>query len=334
MRICEWNNGCHTYEMENAAGTRLTVTDAGASAMGLVYRGTDILLGFEDPAAYLSNGAFLGATVGRSANRIGGARFSLNGKDYVLSANDGNNNLHSGPDGYESRVWETAETTERSVTFRLVSPDGDQGYPGRTEILASYELTGDDEIRLTYRAVSDADTLLNLTNHSYFNLNGQGSGSILGHVLRLNADRFTPADRGLIPTGEIAAVEGTPFDFRTAHPIGRDIEADHPRLLAGGGFDHNFCLNGGGFRQAAEVTGDRTGITLRVSTDRPGVQFYAGNSLGGQRGKLGSVYGQRAGLCLETQCWPDAVHHDDFPSPVLKAGEVFTSVTVWSLSGK
>ncbi len=333
MRICEWNGGFHTYEMENESGTRLTVTDVGASAMALVYRGTDILLGFSDPAAYRTNDAFLGATVGRSANRIGQARFSLNGTEYALSANDGANNLHSGPEGYESRVWETAETTERSVTFRLVSPDGDQGYPGRAEILATYELSDEDEVRLSYRAEADADTIINLTNHSYFNLNGQGSGLILGHRLRLNADRFTPADKGLIPTGEILPVEGTPFDFRLAHAIGRDIDADHPQLLAGGGFDHNYCLNGGGFREAAEAAGDRTGITLRVSTDLPGVQFYAGNSLGGQKGKLGSVYGKREGFCLETQFWPDAVHHDNFPSPVLKAGEVFTSVTVWSLSG-
>ena len=327
MIIRKCPDGAGLYALERG-DLRLTLTDIGASVTDLVFQGTDVVLGWGEPGSYRENGVFLGTTVGRSANRIAGGRFSLNGADYTLGKNDGENNLHSGPDGWHTRRWAAEETGENSLAFRLDSPDGDQGFPGRVRISVTYTL-GPDEVSIEYRAHSDADTLLNPTNHTYFNLNGHGSGDVLGHSLRLCADAYTPAGPGLIPTGEIAPVEGTPFDFRAAHPIGRDIGADHPQLRAAGGYDHNFCLNGNGLRPAAELTGDRSGITLSLWTDRPGVQLYTGNFLAGERGKDGAVYGRRCGVCLETQCWPDAIHRPGFPSPVLRAGEEFRSLTVW-----
>lgn len=319
------------YVMERG-DLRLTLTDIGASVQGLVFRGTDVVLGLEGPESYRENGSCLGTTVGRSANRIAGGCFALNGKDYPLAKNDGENNLHSGPNGWHTRQWETGEAGEDRVIFRLESPDGDQGFPGSLEASVTYTLSA-DAVMIEYKALSDADTVFNPTNHAYFNLNGHDSGDVLGHSLRLFADAYTPVGPGLIPTGEIVSVEGTPFDFRTPHSIGRDIGADHPQLRTAGGYDHNFCLNGSGLRPAAELAGDKTGITMTLLTDRPGVQLYTANFLSGERGKGGAVYGRWGGVCLETQCWPDAIHKPGFPSPVLRAGEVFHSLTVWRFRG-
>ncbi|MBQ7736291.1 MAG: galactose mutarotase [Oscillospiraceae bacterium] len=318
--------------IRNRAGTELTVTDRGAAAVSLVYRGTDVLLGWGDPAGYEKNPPDFGAVVGRCANRIAGAAFSLGGRQYRLDANDGANTLHGGPDGYHTRRWQTAEAVEDSVTFYLDSPDGDQGFPGRLSAYVTYYLGEDDTVRILLHGETDADTVVNLTNHAYFNLNGQGSGTILDHVLELCSDAFTPSGPGLIPTGEIRPVEGTPFDFRTAHAVGRDIGEDAEQLHLAGGYDHNFVLRGEGLRTAAVLTGDRSGITLEVSTDCPGLQLYTGNFLGGEAGKNGAVYGPREGVCLETQHFPNAVNTPGFPSPVLAAGESFFTLTVWRLS--
>ena len=331
MKTEMFENAFHLYTLENAAGTRLAVTDAGAAVVSLIYRGTDVVLGWGDGKKYAENPGCFGATVGRCANRIAFGSFSLNGTEYALARNDGPNNLHSGPDGWHCRRWETVETGEDYVTFYLDSPDGDQGFPGRVRIWVMYTLTPSDSVHILYKAVSDEDTILNVTNHTYFNLNGHDSGSAEGHTLRLYADAYTPSGPGLIPTGEIADVTGTPFDFRTEHAIGHDIECGHPQLVNAKGYDHNFCLSGAGLRPAALLRGEKTGITLEVSTDRPGVQLYTGNFLSGEEGKNGAHYPRRGGVCLETQCWPDAIHNDGFPSPVLPAGEEFRSETVWKL---
>ena len=332
MDIQNYSDGVVFYTMENASGTCLTVTNAGAAAVSLIYRGTDILLGWDDASDYRINSGSLGATVGRNANRIGGARFTLNGLEICLAKNDGENNLHSGPNSWKTRLWETVETGENSVTFLMDSPDGDQGMPGHLRLSAAYTLTEDDRVELTYTASSEEDTVLNVTNHAYFNLNGHDSGDIGGHLLRVFAVSFTPSGPDLIPTGKIEAVDGTPFDFREPHPIGRDMGSSDPRIAAVGGYDHNFCLRGSGLRPAAELTGDRTGLCLTVLTDRPGMQLYTANTLRSDRGKAGAVYGSHSAVCLETQHWPDAVNRETFPSPFLRAGEPFRSQTVWALS--
>lgn len=318
------------YVLENEAGTVLTVLDLGAAVTGLVYRGVDIVLGAADPAEYETNSACLGAVVGRCANRIAGARFSLHGREYSLDANEGTNCLHGGFRGYHTRRWSRVDGGE-GLTLALDSPDGDQGFPGRLRLTVTYVLTEDDRVHIRYRAESDADTLVGLTNHAYFNLNGQGIGDVLSHELRLFADAYTPVRSDLIPTGEIVPVEGTPFDFRAAKAVGRDILFDHEQLRLAGGYDHNFVLAGVGLRPAAVLCGDLTGITLSVETDMPGVQLYTGNFLAGLCGKGGTVYPKHGGLCLETQQFPDAIHHGAFPSPVVRAGETFSSETVWTL---
>ena len=331
MSIAAAKDNASIHTLENRAGTRLVLTETGASVVSLVYRGTDIVLGWEDPEKYGTNPGSLGATIGRCANRIGGAHFSLNGKEYALAANNGPNNLHSGPNGWKLRRWEIVDEENTSLTFRLDSPDGDQGFPGKLSVTVTYALGEDDEIRILYRAISDADTLFNVTNHAYFNLNGHDAGSAMAHSLRVFADAYTPGDAEQIPTGEIAPVEGTPFDFQKERVIGDRIDQTHPQLDAAGGYDHNYCLNGDGLRPAARLRGDRTGIVLTVFTDRPGMQLYTANSLRADGGKDGAVYSPRSAVCLETQCWPDAIHHENFPTPILKAGEVFVTETVWRL---
>ena len=319
------------YTLENKNGTRLVLTDIGACVVSLVFRGVDIALGWDDPEIYRRGDLYLGATVGRNCNRIAGGSFVINGRRYQMAKNDGENNLHSGPDGYGIRMWQIAAMSEDSVTFFIDSPDGDQGFPGRLRLWASYTLTEDDSIRLDYRGETDADTVINITNHTYFNLNGQGSGDIHGHILRLYASRFTPAGPGLIPTGEIVPTAGTAFDFTAAHPIGQNIADDDPRLISAGGYDHNFLIDGEGLRTAAELTGDKSGITLTVSTDRPAMQLYTGNFINGVKGKGGALYEKRGAVCLETQHVPNAVNDTAFPSPVVKAGEGYAAHTVWKL---
>ncbi len=322
----------HLYTLKNKNDTRLAVTDAGAAVVSLIYRGVDVALGWEKGEDYKSNPGSLGATVGRNANRIAGGRFRLNGETIQLAKNDGENNLHSGPDAYKKRLWQTVEANDERITFLMDSPDGDQGLPGHMRLFASYELNNEDIVTLSYRAVSDQDTILNPTNHTYFNLNGQDSGDARDHILRIYAKSFTPSDTGLIPTGEIAPVEGTPLDFQYAHAIGRDMDLRDPLLAAAKGYDHNYCLWGTGLRTAAELRGDKSGILLTVLTDRPGVQLYTANTFSARGGKNGAEYRPYCAVCLETQAWPDAVNHPDFPSTVLKAGETFFSRTIWRFS--
>ena len=323
------------YTMKNDAGTTVSVTDYGAALVNVIVKGQDgipldVVLGYDDAAGYERGGASIGATVGRSANRIGGAQIEIGGKTYSLGKNDNGNNLHSGPDYYNKRLWEVAENGDDHVTFLLHSPDGDQGYPGALDMYVTYSLDEDNMLTIHYEAAPDQDTVINMTNHSYFNLNGHDSGSVLDHTVMLAADAFTPADEESIPTGEIRPVEGTPMDFRTAKKLGEEIGADYEPLRFGGGYDHNWVLkNENGFDKVAEVTADRSGIRMEVWTDLPGVQMYTANFLDNEPGKDGAVYESRSAVCLETQYYPDAIHHDNSPGPVCRRGEKYDTRTAY-----
>ena len=323
------------YTLTNQNGVSASFLDLGAiwSTMLVPDRNgemADVLLGHETVADCLISDGHLGEAVGRNANRIGGAAFTLNDKKYELTANDGPNNLHSGMDFYNIRIWETEEVTETSVRFKLHSPDGDQGYPGTADIYVTYSLDKDDKLDIFYEALSDKDTILNMTNHSYFNLDGHNSGSVLQHTLTLEADYFTPGDAQSIPTGEILPVENTPMDFREGRKIGERIEEEYEPLRFGNGYDHNWVLkNKGNFEKVAELMAEESGIVMETYTDRPGMQIYTANFVENEVGKEGVVYGKRSAVCLETQCYPDAVHHENFPSPVYRAGEKYTAHTAF-----
>ena len=325
------------YTLENKNGMILEVTDFGATVHALLVPdgkgGTlDVVLGYDDPLGHEGpSGTFFGATVGRNANRIGKARFTINGREYQLDRNDGGkNNLHSGLDFQSFRVWNVKQAGENTITFALHSPDGDQGYPGALDIEVTYTLTDDNAVRIDYYGVPQADTIINYTNHSYFNLNGHTSGSVLNHQVWLDADLYTPANAESIPTGEIAPVAGTPMDFRVKKTVGRDIDMDFEALNFGHGYDHNWCLNNGGqLKKVAELTGDVSGMTMEVYTDLPGVQIYTGNFIAEEPGKNGTVYQRRQGICFETQYYPDALNHPNFPSSLCRAGEVYKTTTVY-----
>lgn len=325
------------YTLENQNGMRISVADYGATLVNVLVpdqagRLTDVVLGYDDVSGYEAGDKFFGAIVGRVANRIGGASFKLNGKTYKLAANDHGNNLHSGMDFYSKRMWTVLEYGKDHIVLALESPDGDQGYPGKVTIRVSYTLTDDNEIKIHYHAVPEEDTLINMTNHSYFNLSGQDTGTVLNQEVWINADAYTEADAESIPTGEIVSVEGTPMDFRQKKTLGKDVDADYQALRFGGGYDHNWVLNGSGSRKAAEMSSADTGITMEVYTDLPGMQMYCGNFLEGDRGKGGASYEKRSAVCFETQYFPDAVHKDHFAGPVVKAGQVYDTETVYKFS--
>lgn len=325
------------YTFENSNGMVMEVTDFGATLCSLLVpdgKGglVDVVLGYDDPQGYEGpGGTFFGATVGRNANRIGNAHIVINGREYRLDKNDGGkHNLHSGLDFQSFRVWDVKKIGENTITFALHSPDGDQGYPGALDIQVTYTLTEDNAVKIDYYGVPQADTIVNYTNHSYFNLNGHASGSIAAHMVWLDADYYTPADAESIPTGEIASVEGTPMDFRVKKEVGRDIDQDFEALNFGKGYDHNWCLNNGGqFAKVAEMTADITGITMEVYTDLPGVQIYTANYVENEVGKNGAVYQLRQGICFETQYYPDALNHDNFPSTLFRAGQVYRTSTAY-----
>jgi aldose 1-epimerase len=295
----------------------------------------DIVLGFDSLSDYVATPRFFGALIGRYGNRIGGARFTLDGKEYQLDKNNGANSLHGGARGFDKQVWTAAPLPDGGLKLTYLSKDGEGGYPGNLNTTVTYHLTDANELRIDYSATTDKATVVNLTNHSYWNLSGAGSGDVLQHELMLNADRFTPVDAGLIPTGELREVSGTPFDFRKATAIGARIGQDDEQLKFGRGYDHNWVLNrkGSGLSPAARVTDPASGRVLEVLTTEPGIQFYSGNSLSAAiKGKGGKVYDRRSGFCLETQHFPDSPNKPGFPSTELKPGEQYRSTTIYRFS--
>ena len=295
----------------------------------------DVVIGHDNLEGYLTKSRYFGAVVGRYGNRIAGGRVSIDGHEYRLTLNNGPNHLHGGPKGFDKTVWDAEIRNDPrgpSVAFTHTSPDGHEGYPGTLAARVVYTVTDRNELIIEYSATTDKPTIVNFTQHSYFNLAGDGSGDILGHRLTLHADRYTPVDANQIPTGELAPVEGTPFDFQRETAIGDRIDADHPQLKLSAGYDHNFVLSrsGPGLSPAARVFDPASGRTMEISTTEPGVQFYAGNKLDGSMvGKGGHVYRARTGLCLETQHFPDSPNHSNFPSTVLRPGEKYESTTVF-----
>ncbi len=336
------------YTLTNESGVTLQLTNYGARLLALwvpdsggVMR--DVLWGYETIEETMADGSSSGPVVGRYGNRIAGGRFTLDGVEYQLAINNGPNHLHGGPRGWAMQVWDAGEVFtdakgNQAITMTLVSPDGDENYPGTVTIEITYTLTAQNELVLDYRATTDAPTVLNPTSHGYFNLHGTAAKDILSHVVTINADGFTPTDAGMIPTGEIRPVEGTPMDFRTPTPVGERIDADYEPLTFGGGYDHNWVLNKtapGTVSLAAEVYEPSTGIVMKVYTDQPGVQFYTGNSMNGlTKGKYGEMQNRRSGLAFETQHFPDSPNRPEFPATVLRPGEVYTQHTVYSFSTK
>jgi aldose 1-epimerase len=300
----------------------------------------DVVLGHDSLDGYLVNPPYFGVIVGRYANRIGNATFTLDGVKYTLAKNNGPNSLHGGVNGFNKQVWEAKtikDPTGVGVTFSYTSKDGEEGYPGNLKVEVTYVLTDENQLVIDYEATTDKATPLNLSQHSYFNLAGEGSGDILGHHLTLNADRFTPVDKTLIPTGEIRSVQGTPLDFTKSTAIGARINDDYDQLVVGRGYDHNFVINrkDDSPTLAARVHEPTSGRVLEVFTTEPAVQFYSGNFLDGTiTGKHGHVYKQRNGFCLETQHYPDSPNHPDFPSTILRPGATFHSQTIFKFSAE
>ena len=331
------------YTLTNHSGMEATITNFGGIVVSMKVpdrngKLDDVVLGYDNLDGYLTNKAFFGALVGRYANRIAHAQFKLNGVTYNVPKNDGDNSLHGGTNGFNKRVWTAKDVSGshgQALELTYVSKDGEEGYPGNLTAKVVYTLTDQNELKIDYSATTDKDTVLNLTNHTYFNLAGQGNGDILGHELTLHADRFTPVDPTLIPTGELQPVKGTPFDFTKPVAIGARINQDDPQLKVGKGYDHNWVLNSakGSVSLAAEAYEPKTGRVLQVLTDQPGIQFYSGNFLDGSiTGKSGKVYNLRNGFCLETQHFPDSPNHPAFPSAVLKPGQHYRTTTIFKFS--
>ena len=288
----------------------------------------DVVLGVNDLAGYLKQTAYFGATVGRYANRIAHGRFKLNGVEYRLPKNNGDNTLHGGPQGFARRIWGAKEAGE-SLELLYLSHDGEEGFPGNVSVTTRFTVTRDNELKIEYTATTDHDTVINLTNHSYFNLKGRGQGDILQHQVQIDAGRFTPVDSGLIPTGELRPVKGTVFDFTTPHAIGERIERDDEQLRVGKGYDHNFVLNRSGrLAKAAEVHEASAGRIMEVWTTEPGIQFYTGNVL------REPGYAPHSGYCMETQHFPDSPNHPEFPSTMLKADQTYRSTTAYKFSAR
>lgn len=331
--------------LKNKSGMQAGIMTYGATLVSLTVPDrhgvmSDIVLGFDSLFNYVKESPYFGSTVGRYGNRIGKGLFELNGAKYTLAVNNGANHLHGGLKGFDKVVWtvDQKESVEgKSLVLRYVSKGGEEGYPGTLTVKVVYSLTDENELRIDYEATTDKPTIVNLTHHSYFNLSGAGNGDILGHELFIDADRFTPVDEGLIPTGELRSVRGTPMDFTKPEVIGARINAPYEQLKKGGGYDHNWVLNkvAGTFGLAARAYEKTSGRVMEVLTTEPGIQFYSGNFLDGTlTGKGGKKYGHRFGFCLETQHFPDSPNKPQFPSTALNPGSVYKTSTIYRFSAK
>jgi len=325
------------YTLTNAKGSEARIMTYGGVVVSLKVPDRsgalgDVVAGFDNLEGYLTPPPYFGAIIGRYGNRIGGGRFSLGGMEYPLAKNDGANHLHGGMRGFDKRVWSAKPLSPQSLELSYLSKDGEEGYPGNLSATVTYTLTDAHELRIEYSATTDKETVVNLTNHSYFNLAGEGD--ILGHQVMIHADRFTPVDKGLIPTGELKSVAGTPFDFLTAKTIGERIEQKDEQLIFGRGYDHNWVLNrtGSGLETAAKVTDPKSGRVMEVFTTEPGLQFYTGNFLDGTLKGKGRVYTRRSAFCMETQHFPDSPNKTAFPPTVLKPGDTYRTTTVYRFS--
>jgi len=330
------------HTLENEKGMKVRLTNFGCAVTGILYRGVDVALGFDNPDGYVNQTCYLGVTVGRCGNRIKNGRFELNGKSYEVSRNLGDHHLHGGFKGFDKVLWEvdSVDPERNAVRYSYLSRDGEEGYPGNLRARTTYSLDGDCGLIIEFEAETDRPTLANLANHTYFNLSGHNTGNIEDHWLKICADAFLEADPECVPTGRVIPVSGTPFDFREFHKIGERIAADDVQLKYGGGYDHNYIISRnepdgsaaseGTLVPAAEAFSDKTGIRLQVFTTAPGIQFYSGNNLKEEYpGKEGAFYGWRGGFCLETQHYPDAIHHPEFPQPILLPGQKYRHTVVY-----
>jgi aldose 1-epimerase len=332
------------YVITNSRGMQASITNYGGILVSLKvedrqHKFADVILGYDNLEGYVGDKTFQGATIGRYGNRIAKGKFVLGGTTYTLERNDGENHLHGGVRGFNKVLWNAKPIPGKesnSLELEYVSRDGEGGYPGNLKVQVTYTLTENNELKIQYEATTDKPTVINLTNHAYYNLGGQGEGDILGHVLTIFAERFTPVDKTLIPTGHLRSVKGSPFDFTHPTAIGARIDSDDDQLKLGRGYDHNFVLNAGLSPEpvpAAMLLEPKSGRVLEIATTEPGIQFYSGNFLDGSiTGKQGKAYKHRYGLCLETQHYPDSPNHPDFPTTALKPGETYRTTTVYSFS--
>ncbi|RPI23511.1 MAG: galactose mutarotase [Acidobacteria bacterium] len=333
------------YTLTNDNGMVVKVTNWGATIVSVQVpdrsgKNADVVLGYDNLDGYLADKAYLGCTVGRYGNRIAKGRFTLEGKEYKLALNDGENHLHGGLAGFNKKLWQANEVKAAdgvAVQMHYVSKDGEEGYPGNLDVSVTFGLDNKNQVKIDYLATTDKTTVVNLTNHSYFNLLGDAAGNILGHEVTINADRFTPVNKTLIPTGELAPVAGTPMDFKQPKAIGARIDDKYEQLVFGRGYDHNWVVNQAGASPwlAAKVFEPKTGRVMEVLTAEPGIQFYTGNFLDGTiKGKKGVAYQHRYGLCLETQHFPDSPNQPKFPSTTLKPGAKYQTTTIYRFSAK
>lgn len=318
------------YTLDNGKGLVAKITDCGGIITELYVNGTDVVLGRDSLEEYLTNNGYYGALIGRNANRIADSQFELNGKTYKLFANDGKNNLHGGKVGFDKKLWsaEMIDEEEPKLCLCLKSPDGDEGFPGNADIKVTYTVTSENSIKIHYEAVCDADTVMNMTNHSYFNLNGHDSGAIDNHTITVESDFYTPNDYESMPTGAVCPVDGTVFDVRKPVKFADIFASNDEQVKIFRGFDHNFCLRGRGFRKISTLTGDKSGISMDTYTDLPGVHIYSGNGIEEDIVcKGGNIYKMHQAVCLETQYFPNAFKNSHFPSTILKKGEKYDTTT-------
>ncbi len=332
----------HLYTMKNKKGMQVAVTNYGGHLVSALVpdksgKLISVVLGFDNIEGFQKTaGSYYGATVGRFGNRIAKGKFTLDGQEYTLAINNRPNTLHGGRKGFSSQVWDGKQVNDHTVELTYLSPDMEEGFPGNLKVKVTYQLTDDNAIHISYEATTDKTTVVNLTNHAYFNLNGEGSGTILDHLVQIDADNYTPVDRTLIPTGKLEPVKGTPFDFTTFTPFSKNIHADNEQIKFGGGYDHNFALNKHTIKTSvARVKGDKSGIEMDVYTDEPGMQLYTGNGMGGFNTiRGGKKDGKQTAFAMETQHFPDAPNQPQFASTTLKPGQVYKTQTIYKFTAK